>query len=89
MDDPHHILTTSSYCFLRKTNDDEAKTKFGCLDNCLFEDSENDIFCFKSGLAVPATILSTSKQLKHTVDIFVFINFYLITKKAVFGKGIT
>ena len=39
----------------RETND-ELVSKLGCLDNCVYEDSENSTFCFKTGSFPPQCI---------------------------------
>ena len=60
----------------------------------MFEDAENNIFCFKSGrfaaqCAAPGTISSTSKKLKHAAAIFSSSSIsHESPKILVFGKGL-
>jgi hypothetical protein len=48
--------TLSGYFHLRETNA-EAVSKYGCQDNCVFQDFENQLFCFKPG-SFPAKCLT-------------------------------
>ena len=63
----------------------------------MFEDSENNIFCFKPGgpygygaqCAAPETMSSTRKQLKYATAIFCLCQFLMNHRKTlVFRKGL-
>ena len=92
VDDPKQV-NTLSYYYLRETKD-EVITKYGCVDNCVYEDSENNLFCFASGqfdaqCTAPETMLSTSKQLKQDAE-FLCLNQFLMNQQQllVFGKDL-